>query len=361
MNTTVSLGGINPKWGWKPNESDAMEWFPTVIDNELKDGYYELSEDKVLVTFHSMAAVNVGHLMWDDFFPIFTLMNMFQMEKNDLVLVRYVLKNRPRALWATCDLRGKTLDLCNSFFKKFLPLMGVKSDVQFTTNDSSLNISIGPQKSKYVCAPKAAAGIGMLSDHGLKLHGWVKKDYEQTHNIGRGPVMYEFRNYMMRNIGLDPTPKVRSMLPRRIVFSILSSTDPERSTRFTAQIAALKSAFKGDNTVLVEEYEFSHLALQKQVEVAATASVLITACGGGAFTSMFLPSGAGLVLYYPDKPRSHKKGGHHGDPARLDWDFLNNMGYARVHWLPISLMNSEHDLDMLVKLVMHELETISHH
>ena len=70
-----------------------------------------------------------------------------------------------------------------------------------------------------MCAPKAAAGIGMLSDHGLKLHGWVKKDYEQTHNIGRGPVMYDFRNHMMRNIGLDPTPKVQSAPPYRIVFS----------------------------------------------------------------------------------------------------------------------------------------------
>ena len=263
MNTTVSLGAINPNWGWKPKKSDALEWFPTVIDDELKDGYYELSEDKVLVAYHSMSGMNVGHLMWDDFFPIFSLMSIFQMEKDDLVLIRYVLKNRPRALWATCDLRDLTIDVCKTIFKKFLPLMGVKSDVQFTTNDSFLNLPIGPRKSKYVCAPKAAAGIGMLSDHGLKLHGWVKKDYEQTHNLGRGPVMYDFRNHMMRNIGLDPTPKVQSAPPYRIVFSTSSSKSPERNLKFTAQISALKSAFEGTNTILVEDYIFKDLTLQR--------------------------------------------------------------------------------------------------
>ena len=114
MNTTVSLVAINPNWGWKQNESDALEWFPTVINDELKDGYYELSEDKVLVAYHSMSGMNVGHLMWDDFFPIFSLMSIFQMEKDDLVLVRYVLKNSPRALWATCEISDLNMNVCKT-------------------------------------------------------------------------------------------------------------------------------------------------------------------------------------------------------------------------------------------------------
>jgi len=39
--------------------------------------YYELPEDVVLVPFHSMAARNVGHLMWDDHHPLFTLLSLF--------------------------------------------------------------------------------------------------------------------------------------------------------------------------------------------------------------------------------------------------------------------------------------------
>ena len=59
---------------------------------------------------------------------------------------------------------------------------------------------------------------------------------------------------MMINIGLDTTPKVRSMIPHRIVFLDLSSTEQDRSKRFTVQIPALESAFKGENIVLLDEY-----------------------------------------------------------------------------------------------------------
>jgi len=289
---------------------------------------------------------------------------MFEMlgGTSTLMPVRYVLKNRPRALWATCNLRDETLAQCKAFFKKFLPLLGVEPRIMRSTEDSILSITDGSQpKSRYVCSSKGAAGLGMLTDHGLKTHGWDKPDYEYSHNTGRGPVFNSFRNFMMRNVGLDPMKSVSTEPPYIITVSPASSKDPDRRHVFNAQIDALKKAFGAGNDdkseVIIRTVVFKSYSVAEQVKLASESAVIVGACGGGAVTNMFLPKGSGMVLYYPDKP----KGRMHNYPARLDWDYFNNQGYIRVHWLPVSSMNSANDLDLLVKLVKNEIETISHH
>ena len=98
FDTSVSLGAINPKWTWGGvkgappySEKDrvggkiwAMEWFPRVVDigeEEVPKSIYHLVDGDTyptLVPYHSMAAHNIGHLVWDDILPIFTLSSMFE-------------------------------------------------------------------------------------------------------------------------------------------------------------------------------------------------------------------------------------------------------------------------------------------
>jgi hypothetical protein len=48
-----------------------------------------------------------------------------------------------------------------------------------------------------------------------------------------------------------------------------------------------------------------------------------------------------------------------GDPARLDWDMFNNIGYWRVHWIPQTTRYTRVDTDMVTDLlIQHELENI---
>jgi len=368
LNTTVSLGGINMKWTWKPTETGALEWSPIVRNEELTEGYYALPPDTVLLPFHSMAAVNPGHLMWDDLLPIYSMLSAFEMTAGGtattsttrILPLRYVLKNRERALWATCNLRDQTLAECKMFFRKLLPLMGVDPRTMRSTEDSVLNITDGsPEpKSRYICSNRGAAGLGMHTDHGLKqAHGWQKGDYDLSHNAGRGPVLTGFRNFMMRNIGMDPMQTVRQEPPFVITISPSSSKDPDRKHSFNKQIDALRAAFPDEKEVTIQTVNFSKLAIEEQIQIASESAVMIGACGGGAFTNMFMSKGSGMVLYYPEKPR----GPQHNYPARLDFDYFNNQGYTRVHWLPTGTMNFPEDLDILVKLVQNEIETISHH
>jgi hypothetical protein len=47
-------------------------------------GYYEVAGGLCTGAFHSFAAHNVGHLLWDDFYPIFSLLRLFGLPGGDL-------------------------------------------------------------------------------------------------------------------------------------------------------------------------------------------------------------------------------------------------------------------------------------
>lgn len=99
----VSIGGINQKWN--DDGIQRMKWFPKIVHLNKSDetdvvSYYELPPDSVLVPFHSFNGANPGHLVWDDFLPIYTLLHMFQLVNNkdnddnndrELLLLRYDL------------------------------------------------------------------------------------------------------------------------------------------------------------------------------------------------------------------------------------------------------------------------------
>ena len=358
--TTVSLGGINQKWG---KDMDRLEWAPEIvpINATTELTYYMLPDDVVLIPFHSLNGANPGHLIWDDFLPIYTLLTMFQLSDRSLLLMRYVLTNGPRGLWASCDLRETKTEACNHMMNKFLPLM-VGNDHQYnlsTTQDFDFSPHTAG-KSNLVCAKTSVAGIGSLTDHGVtKSHGWQESDYAITHNHGRGGMLYDFRNFMMQNLDIPienvPVAAATGAARRhRIIFSQKSSDIFNRAMDFEKQIESVRQNFPHAQ---VEAYIFKELSLQEQIEAVSDASIYVTLCGGGAVTAMFLPKGASLIVYYSedggaqDNHMTHK-------PALLDWDLLNSMSYLRVHWMPRNTMKEPLDEKALLLLIRHELELI---
>jgi len=91
--------------------------------------------------------------------------------------------------------------------------------------------------------------------------------------------------------------------------------------------------------------------LLEQVEIISTASILVTVCGGGAVSAMFLPKGASLFTFFNE------------DEGRLDWDYFNHLGYIRSHWMTRFRRYDnprEEDFEAFIKLLDHELDIISH-
>jgi hypothetical protein len=311
-----------------------------------------------MVPFHSMNAANPGHLVWDDFLPIYTLLTMFQLEKGtDLLMMRYILKDGAPGLWASCDYTDEKKEECKKMQRKFLPLMmgtdPVYEDMP-TTEEFAFKVKGGGEpKSALVCAQHGLAGIGALTDHGTtKLHGWEDADYETTQNHGRGGMLYEFRNHMLKNIGIPI--EFHHKPPFRIVFSEQSSSIGHRNLDFSLHKKLIQQSFD-PSYVSVESYVFSRLSLYEQMNIASQTSIFVTMCGGGAVTAQFMPRGSSLLLFYLEY--GGVVGGRvNGKPARLDWDLFNNMSHLKVHWLPKGDMHSENSLTAFLLLVQHELD-----
>jgi hypothetical protein len=391
----VSLGGINPRWStgkgfnkgvWK------VRWFPKIIDASEVQGYYELPADRVLVPFHSFAAHNVGHLLWDDFYPIFSLLRLFGLLPGDndlssesksspkkLLIVRQKIN---ATLYASCDIRKNKRQKCAANFAKFLPLMGVDPASFSTSKDIRVQLAAqgdgAPQaqtpalKSQYICARTGAAGLGMLTDHGLRDHGWIEHNGTELewvpHNLGRGAGFSQFRDFMIRNLlgeqHQQQQQAVQAAIPR-VSFSILSSRDFDRRLNFTRQIDYL-SDFLPDNKVRIEALTLWESSMHEQIEIATQSNIFITTCGGASMTATFLPTGASLILFYNPTGGwdfwEHERTGEahrNGRAARLDWDLMNHASHIRVHWLPITSMDTAEDLELLLRLVQHELAIIN--
>ena len=356
VNVTVSLGGLNKKWGRKNYKR--LEWFPRVeLSADNIDGYYELPSYLTWVPFHSLAGFNAGHLVWDDFLPIYTLLSIFGLLEDGMqpLLTRYV-PNQDGPLWATCNYSDDNKVKCEKLFRKFLPSMGIEPSTFSTTQNFRFETKKA-RKSKYVCARQGAAGLAMLTDHASKAHGWEPQDYMCTHNMGRGAALYAFRNFLMQNLGITSEP-LRPQAPFDITFSMLSSHSSLRSQDYVKQMKAVNSTFSSDE-VRVHGHVMEDLSLEEQIKLASKSAIFVTSSGGGAVTATFLPRGATLIIYYvgDGSIENNKKT---GKPARLDWDLFNHMSYIRVHWLPTKAMNSPKGVATFLQLIRNELHVISH-
>jgi len=368
-NLTLAVGGINPRWLGKDfNQGiEKVKWFPKIV-TEVPTQYYMLDPSATLVPFHSLAAHNVGHMLWDDFLPIFTLLSIFgrtdlvttrptsDQTRNDdkLLLLRF---DTLPLLYGTCEMRRKKTKKCAENFEKFLPLLHVDPNTFSTLKTlkfQPLSVDDGPT---WICAKHAMAGMGMLTDHGFKDHGWrMPKETHNVQNTAKGALLYQFRNMMIQNLGLPLTPSPND--PLRIVLSTHSSADPIRDVGLTNQERALKRVISGGS---IQQVELATLPMREQIQLVSQTHILISTCGGGSMTATFLPKGATLILYYDER------GGYDfannfnltNDPAFLDWDLMNNMSYLRVHWLPIGTMNKPEGLEALVRLIQYDTEVMS--
>ena len=418
---SVSIGGINAKWGHEG--IPRLQWFPRVLYQPIPTQFYTLPSHVTLIPFHSLAAYNPGHLVWDDFLPIFTLMQIFLGQsatrktkttpKAELLLIRYVLPATLGHLWAGCDWRDDRNQDCRFMLKKFGPLMVVPRDptassssatAAINNNSSTSTLPISTQhslrieftneknknQSNYICARNTLTGMGSLTDHGTtKLHGWEPSDYKSVYNAGRGGQLWKFRNFMLSNLGLIPDDEndhdekeegnsdnnaimminEPPRVPYVILFSENSSKNPSRNIRFDPYVQALKESTlfvnnnNDDEIIQVRQVQMHNYSLKEQASMVQHAAIYVTANGGGAVSATFLPRGSSVMLFYNEKGGISRNKGT-GLPARLDWDYFNNMAYTRVHWLtkPTELDEltvNDDNIQLFVELVKHEVDVMT--
>lgn len=369
----VAMGGINAKWTHAA--FPRLKWFPTIHYNAPPTHFYTLPSNVTMIPFHSLAAFNPGHLVWDDFLPIYTLLQIFGLQDTtEPLLIRYQLPGED-GLWAGCDWKGSRTRDCEFMLNKFGPLMVRRPEAIPITTQTTVRLQLfdddqdagGPRpKSNLVCARHALAGIGALTDHGVeKGHGWEQRDYETMYNHGRGGQLWKFRNFLLDHLqlNLSTTTTTTNHRPRgppyRIVFSERSSDMGHRSLDFTQYVNVLKTTPELRDVDIIQ-VQMKDLTLTQQAELVGEAAIYVTGCGGGAVTATFLPRGASILVFYSEFG-GVENSRPSGKPARLDWDYFNNMAYVRVHWVTQPRSRQRilpAQLSLVTELVIHEMEVI---
>jgi len=311
---------------------------PRVVNGAPPSGYYRLANRTMLPFYrHPTSYRNPGHLQWDDFLPLYVLLDIFDRTDDSLVLIQM---QRPQDEEPPFDL-----------FTKFLPMMGANTNY-ITKKDSSLQFLGGVPKWKttddneahVICADTALVGDGLFSDHGKEhWHGQSYTDRKNPYNIGKGGTFRRFRNWILKHsLNMSPNTERRGRIdpetmdrvtaplgqtstdqstgiPFKIIVSQSSSTKGSRSNlTFTEHITALRETL--GSAVEVLPVQLPELSLRDQIELVVDATVYISAAGGSTATAMFLPKGAHLILFY--------------HPVQyLDYDFWNNFPHLNVHWI----------------------------
>lgn len=220
------------------------DWFPTVIRSSPPDRYYALEEDMIFVPFHSVfteKAESRGKeysVIWDDLFPIYTLLQIFQLSsletRTEALLMRYVpWENRLSDLGRVEDklenLTNEEQSNLQRLMDPFRPLMmrhdpydddrhpsrERQKNTYWTsqvharltpsagaTSTTSPGEKMLPLQSGLVCAKDGVAGLG---PNGIRyMNG--KNNMNIFHNSGKGGLLWMFRNYCLNNLGLLASP-----------------------------------------------------------------------------------------------------------------------------------------------------------
>lgn len=232
--------------------------------------------------------------------------------------------------------------------RKFKPLLGehnyplqtLEGEYHLKLRDASAN----EKKAHIICASRGLIGSGMFSDHGdHRWHGDVSSDYDYPHNNGRGGHFRRYREWLMKNIGVNPETQVQRD-PYLVIVSQASSTKKRRKNMmFETQIEALSKSV-GDRA-MVKGVQLAKLSLVEQVELLSKTSVFITAVGGSTVIGTFLPKGANVILY-------------HVEERRLDWDWWNNFPQIKASWFPIEEMDEKFYLEALTEVVQNQLDLL---
>jgi len=367
-------------------------WFPTVVRSSPPEQYYALEEGVVFVPFHSEFSDNIENegkeysAVWDDLFPIYTLLNMFQLvsPENEALLMRYL------PLWASNsnsvedETKNHSNDNHNYLLRKMdllRPLMMKshrehKGETKWTsqidaalmsfvtaTLRSSTEDKMLPLNSGLVCARDGVAGLG---PHGIRyMKGRNQRDV--FHNQGKGGILWMFRNYCVDNLGLSTSTSSETSTIR-IVVSVapFPNGDDTRADSFSSigtEIREfLSSTMKNHNEGVndgesVTEIESDIIDVLARVKLMTDTSLFIATCSAAtASAALFLPRGASLIVFYSTDAAEQEvdsktavrklKSVCHGYE-----DLLNNFSHVHVHWLPISTLDNNGYRDTLFRIV----------
>jgi hypothetical protein len=380
-------------------------WFPRVSqpglgsvedDDPSSTGYYELPPNVVLVPFSlavplsalkpgSTGGLPMSVLLFDYTLSIYNLLAMFvpssvNSSSNHRVVLNLLNPEVCSAIYSgykhdnSRSSHEDCFDLLRPIYRLFRladPSEAIRDyNGNLLVTDQAALLEPSKSRSAWLCARRAVAGMGALSDHGTKRdHGQRLADYEVARNAARGPLLWKFRSFLLRNYLRSASDRDKQIHPlqveslvtdgitssgnvHRIVF-VESSSSRSGLQNFARQRQFLASELSPSQVRIDFIPTASKSFLDRMVDATRT-TFYICVMGEDAVPAFFLPRGGTLILFYNDLNETIANAPTK-NPVKVNWDFWNNLSHPRVHWLPLSTSTSEADLRLLRDLILDEL------
>ncbi len=331
-----------------PSEDQPSNLFhPRIVSeaSERPSSYYLLNVTMIPFFRYYIGYRNPGHHLWQDLVSLYTLIDAFDKEDADILLVPL------RQKISKAFYRAGNADMMNKWGSKLMGIVDFDKynpfweDGEFDFRMAGQPTSLESLSSRIVCAQNGLSGLGQFSHHETHHHNGthfrekrriIDRELVPAQN-GKGGFFRRFRRFLMKKAGV-PDDQVGPKTYSKVLFSQNSSGRGKRANNtFQMQMEYLQSSFEGDQ-IRIEGASLATLSIEEQIRQLSQTDIFLSATGGGTASAIFLPPGAHLILFY--------------DEWFLDWDYWNNIADIHVHWIPIEDMESSAklpDLKLLIK------------
>ncbi|KAL7557524.1 hypothetical protein ACA910_005278 [Epithemia clementina (nom. ined.)] len=347
----MAVGSIDPKFS--TSDLDRLKWFPRVAESNeiLGDGYLELPADVVVIPFRS----NSNRLLWDDVFSIFVLLETFGLSNSKRMPLQ--LQSFP----SDCKPTSPDAETCKEVLLLLDPaILGITQGAPRIISIEELALEARQETqndidARFLCAPRAVAGIGMLS--GTRTTRYDQPNLQQpSHLQHTGATRAAFTRFLLRNLGLDPQQQRTRIYARKVIFAIYKSRQEDQGNSYVSDFD-LETLAKRTKQVLasshydnvvVESCVMDGLSLRQQAEIVMNSAVFIAEYGGGgAIAASFLPQNSSFVVFHDSKAQ----------PSQ-GWEMWKNAWHLRVHWISIPKQQSDDSFHSFIDMVVNELDLL---
>ena len=285
------------------NAPDAQYWAPTQVYAEIPAGAMvprrKAERPDVYLLYHSHYPSNIGHVLGDDFFPLFNLQLSFNMLSND----NQLLMSRSCEDIFMPGAPNKTAN-CHKFMSMLSPGMSDRPYLAVTQPDLRQRLGVRAD-AELVCFENVLTGNGPWG-------------FQQS--LGKSPSWWQYHAYYLANMGVpyNHTPR-----KHRITVSV---KDGKRSIYNSREMVEhLRATFPAYEVDAIELYQLG--GWKQELTYLLDTTVLITPCGGVSMSSMFLPHGAAMIVVdFWDVVKSNTKG--------MEERLWSNLGYVRPFHYP---------------------------
>ncbi len=288
------------------------------------------------------------HLLIDNIFPTFRLLEVFGFDPNHVDVAAH---------WLTypCPPGSRDDSGCNFSDRRYNPKWGHlmnsgKWNFTKLATAYSDNLRLQPnQTDAWVCFDHVVTGLSLFSDHGT---GWSEHgrqlDQPVWTNWGIGPSAERFRQYTL--------DRARELLPgasRPAEYDVLFLTKGNNSyannaldtavlaTRLKAYLNQSDSPALRTATVAFPVF-LEHYTLLEQMELVSKARVIVSQVGSTSFGAFWLPRGSTLILLFQNE--------------LLDFYFWENLPWIHTRYAKYDSKPKEEQIQAVIKFAAAGLE-----